>query len=121
MTNALVEAAKMVNLPYHVGVVECKDAFYGQHEPEKMPVSYELINKWDAWVRCGALASEMESAALFIAGSVRRVRVGSILLTVANQERAKQGLPNPQVHEVEAATRVTIQALRLLIAQDREK
>ncbi|MBO5564055.1 MAG: uridine phosphorylase [Lachnospiraceae bacterium] len=121
VTNALVEAAKIIDLPYHVGVVECKDAFYGQHEPETMAVSYELINKWEAWIRCGALASEMESAALFITGSIRRVRVGSILLTVANQEREKKGLPNPQVHEVEAATRVTIQALRLLIAQDREK
>ena len=31
---------------YHIGVVQCKDSFFGQHEPEKMPVSYELLNKW---------------------------------------------------------------------------
>ena len=42
VTTALVRAAKTLDVPYHVGVVQCKDAFYGQHEPEKMPVSYEL-------------------------------------------------------------------------------
>ena len=51
---------------YHIGVVQCKDSFCGQHEPEKMPVSYELLNKWEAWKRMGCLASEMESAAMFI-------------------------------------------------------
>ena len=48
MTNALVAAAKELGYPYHTGVVQCKDAFYGQHEPERMPVSYELLNKWEA-------------------------------------------------------------------------
>lgn len=45
VTNALVAAAKEKGLSYHTGVVQCKDAFYGQHEPEAMPVGYELINK----------------------------------------------------------------------------
>ena len=35
-------AAKANGYPCHIGVVQCKDSFYGQHEPEKMPVSYEL-------------------------------------------------------------------------------
>ena len=48
VTNALVAAAKELGYPYHTGVVQCKDAFYGQHEPERMPVSYELLNKWEA-------------------------------------------------------------------------
>ena len=45
VTNALVYAAKEKGLSCHTGVVQCKDAFYGQHEPEAMPVGYELINK----------------------------------------------------------------------------
>ena len=47
------------------GGVQCKDSFYGQHSPGRMPVSYELEPKWEAWKRLGVLASEMESAALF--------------------------------------------------------
>ena len=77
VTNALVSAAGKIGVRNHVGVVQCKDSFFGQHEPGIMPVSYELENKWQAWIRMGCLASEMESAALFIAGSFLRVRVGS--------------------------------------------
>ena len=99
ITNALVEAAENLKIPYHVGVVECKDSFYGQHAPQTKPVGYELLNKWNAWVQCGCLASEMESAALFVVASYRKVRIGTVLLTMANQERAKKGLDNPVVHD----------------------
>lgn len=61
----------------------------------------------------------MESAALFIEGSFLRVRVGSCFLVIANQERAKAGLPNPQVHDTEGAIEVAVQALRGLIRADR--
>ena len=117
--NALITSAKKNNITYHAGVVQCKDSFFGQHEPEVMPVSYELQNKWEAWLRMGCLASEMESAALFIAGSFLRVRVGSCFLVVANQERAKQGLPNAQVHDTELAVVTAVEALRELIVTDR--
>ena len=116
--NALVAAAESLKAPHHTGVVQCKDSFFGQHEPEVMPVSYELENKWQAWLRMGCLASEMESAALFIAGQFLRVRVGSCFLVVANQERAKKGLPNKQAHDTELAITVGVEALRRLILQD---
>ena len=117
---ALRDGARELNIPHHLGVVQCKDSFFGQHEPEVMPVSYELQNKWEAWLRMGCLASEMESAALFIAGSFLRVRVGSCFLVVANQERAKAGLPNPQVHDTEAAIRVAVEGMRNIIRADKK-
>ena len=120
VTNALMESAKEQGIRNHVGVVQCKDSFFGQHEPEVMPVSYELENKWQAWLRMGCLASEMESAALFIAGLFLRVRVGSCFVVVANQERAKKGLPNEQVHDTDAAIRTAVGALRKLIKADME-
>ncbi|MBR7016479.1 MAG: uridine phosphorylase [Lachnospiraceae bacterium] len=119
VTTALVEAARSLSFPYHVGVVQCKDAFYGQHEPERMPVSYELTDKWEAWKRMGCLASEMESAALFIAGAARGVRVGSVFLVMANQERAKAGLENPVVHDTSAAVRTAVEAIRILMKQNK--
>lgn len=124
VTEALIRAAAGTagkgECVCHVGVVQCKDSFYGQHTPETKPVGYELMNKWDAWVRCGCLASEMESAALFIVGSTLRVRVGTVLLVVANQERAKFGLPNPVVHDTSLPIRTAVEAIRLLIRKDRE-
>lgn len=118
VTNALVSAAGKIGVRNHVGVVQCKDSFFGQHEPGIMPVSYELENKWQAWIRMGCLASEMESAALFIAGSFLRVRVGSCFLVVANQERAKKGLPNKQAHDTELAISVAVEAIRELIKKE---
>lgn len=121
VTNALVSAAKTKGFPYHAGVVECKDAFYGQHEPEKMPVGYELLSKWEAWKMMGCLASEMESAALFIAAGKLRVRAGSCFLVVANQEREKLGLENPVVHDTDMAIQAAVEAIRNLIKEDKAK
>lgn len=120
VTNALVGAARELGMKYHTGVVQCKDAFYGQHEPETKPVSYELQNKWQAWLRLGCLASEMESAALFTVAAWLRARVGSTFLVVGNQEREAAGLDNPIVHDTDAAIRVAVGAVRRLIAQDKE-
>lgn len=119
ITNALTKVAKEKEYSYHVGVVQCKDSFYGQHEPETKPVSYELQNKWEAWKRLGCLASEMESAALFIVASYLKVRVGSCFLVVANQEREKQGLENPVVHDTDMAIQTAIEAVRNLIREDK--
>ena len=63
----------------------------------------------------GCLASEMESAALFIAGSFLHVRVGACFLVLANQEREKRGLPNVQVHDTTQAIATTVDAIRLLM------
>ena len=119
VTNALVNAAKKLGMTCHTGVVQCKDSFYGQHQPEKHPVSYELLDKWDAWLRMGCMASEMESAALFIAGAYRRVRVGSVFLVIANQEREKLGLENRQVHDTDRAVRTAVEAVRELIREEK--
>ena len=118
VTNALVEAAGKKGYPFHTGVVQCKDSFYGQHEPEIKPVSYELMNKWEAWKRLGCLASEMESAALFVVASYLKVRVGSCFLVVANQEREKLGLENPVAHDTDRAIRIAVEAVRNLIRAD---
>ncbi|MBR1619568.1 uridine phosphorylase [bacterium] len=114
VVNSLVESAKKLGFDYHTGVVQCKDSFYGQHSPQTMPVSNELLNKWEAWKRMGCLASEMESAALFIVASYLRVKIGSVFLVVANQEREKEGLENPVVHDTEKAIKTAIEAIKIL-------
>ena len=106
---SLVFAARDLGFKYHTGVVQCKDAFYGQHMPEALPNSHELLDKWEAWLRLGCKASEMESSTLFIVGAYRKVRVGSVFLVVANQEREKAGLPNKQEHDTDRAIRVAIE------------
>ena len=93
-------AAKANGYPCHIGVVQCKDSFYGQHEPEKMPVSYELTQKW---------------AALFVVASYLHVRIGSVFLVVANQEREKLQLENPVAHDTQAAIKTAVDVIRCMI------
>ena len=121
VTNALVAAAKEKNFTHYTGVVQSKDAFYGQHEPEKMPVGYELINKWEAWKRLGVLASEMESAALFTVAASLGVKCGSVFHVIWNQEREAAGLDQNMSEDTSAAVRVGVEAMKLLIAQDLAK
>lgn len=120
IVNALHRAADIVGVSAHLGVVQCKDNFYGQHSPESMPVSYELKNKWQAWIECGALASEMESAALFIVGQIRRVRVGTVLLVLANQTRREMGLEDPEVYDTEKAVETAVEAIKILIKREKK-
>ncbi len=120
VTQALVNAARKLGKTWHVGVVQCKDSFYGQHDPDRMPVGYELNSKWDAWVKAGSLASEMESAALYCVSSVLRAKAGCVLNVVWNQERAKAGLSNPKSHDTSGAIEVAVEAVRLLISASRE-
>lgn len=104
-----------------VGIVQCKDSFYGQHSPEKSPVSYELLNKWESWKRLGVKASEMESAALYVIASALKCRAGSCFHVIWNQEREKAGLDQKMSEDTSMSVRVAIEAMRKIILQDKEK
>ena len=120
VTLALRESAKDLGYRVHTGVVQNKDSFYGQHSPEKSPVYYELLQKWESWKRLGVKASEMESAALFVIASALKVRCGSCFHVVWNQEREKAGLFQPMTEDTSAAICVGVEALKKLIAMDRK-
>ena len=121
ITNCLVEAAKALGYPLHTGVVQCKDAFYGQHSPARMPVSYELLNKWEAWKRLGVKASEMESAALFVVADALGCRCGSCFHVIWNQEREAAGLDQNMTEDTSSAVHLGVEALKRLIEADRSK
>ena len=115
VTVALRDSARKLGYRYHTGVVQCKDSFYGQHAPHRMPVSYELENKWQAWIRGGCLASEMESAALFTVCASLGAKAGAVMLCVWNQEREKAGLDNKEEHDTEKAIKTAVEAIKILI------
>ena len=120
ITAALKAAGEDLGYRVHTGIVQCKDSFYGQHSPEKSPVSYELLQKWESWKRLGVKASEMESAALFVVAAALGVRCGSCFHAVWNQEREKAGLAMPMTEDTSGAIKVGIEALKRIIAQDKK-
>lgn len=104
----------------HVGVVHCKDSFYGEIDPSNVPVSEKLSAGWDAYVRCGCLTSEMESAALFSVAAARHVRAGAVFTALWNVERSKAGLPDKVCESSERAIRCAVDAIKILIEKDKK-
>ena len=86
---ALADEAAALNSRYHVGVVQSKDSFYGETNPESMAISEVLINRWNSYVKLGCLASEMECAAIFAVAQTRGVCAGAVLLSIWNVEDLK--------------------------------
>lgn len=121
IATALRAAGEDLGYRVHTGVVQCKDSFYGQHSPEKSPVYYELLQKWESWKRLGVKASEMESAALFVVAAALGVRCGSCFHVVWNQEREKAGLYMPMTEDTSGAVKVGIEAMKRLIRQDQSR
>lgn len=120
ITTALVAAGKALGYRTHIGVVQCKDSFYGQHSPEKSPVYAMLLDKWESWKRLGVKASEMESAALFVVAAALGVRCGSCFHAVWNQEREKAGLEMPMTEDTSGAISVGIEAMKHIILEDKK-
>ncbi len=121
VTQALVWAAEEMGSRFHTGVVQCKDSFYGQHSPARMPIAGELAEKWEAWKRLGVLCSEMESATQFVVANALGARAGSVFHIVWNQERKNAGLDDMDVQneDTDLAIRTAIEALKILIEKDR--
>jgi uridine phosphorylase len=110
MVSALEAAAIESKSTYHIGVVQSKDSFYGQHDPDSMPVSYELNQKWDAWVKGGVLCSEMEVSTLFVVGSYRRIRTGALLVVYGDQNRQEALSKEDYLDSVNKATKIILES-----------
>jgi uridine phosphorylase len=81
VVRALSNAAQKRNVRYHVGIGHSKDAFYSEHsnyvtDPDAMR------RKWASMRNAGVLATEMESAALFVIGHLRDVEVGCACVVI---------------------------------------
>jgi len=118
-TLALREAAERLGVRYHVGVTQTKDSFYGQRQPERMPVADQLMSRWKAWIAGGVLCSEMEAAAIFVVSSVLKKRAGGIMLVVDNQELPR--LPPEELarrSDLDPLIRTAIEGVKNLIKKD---
>ncbi|MCA9902102.1 MAG: nucleoside phosphorylase [Ardenticatenaceae bacterium] len=109
VVDCLRQACGERGIGYHVGLSHSKDSFYGEMEPERMPLADALKSRWNAWVKGGVMCSEMEAAALFVLCSVLRKRAGGIMVAV---NAGHPGLEN--------LCETAVLGLRKLIARDRQ-
>lgn len=116
VVSALNEAAKTLGFPYHTGVIQSKDSFYGEIRPAQMPIADELTAKWKAWKAAGALTSEMETAALLIVAQVLHVRCGAVLNVLWNADNDDAPAIPPDA--TERGVKAAVEAIRVLIRED---
>lgn len=121
VVRALEQAARRRGLPHRLGVVESKDSFYGQHDPDGVPVRRMLKEKWKMWEEAGVLASEMECATLFLTAAVRRVRAGAVLLVCNNHAWDRPDQTVEEDFEVTPMLETAVEALSTLMAFPEEK
>lgn len=121
VTNALLEAAKESPVPIYSGISQSKDSFYGQHQPERMPIAITLKAQWEAWKRGGVLCSEMEASTLFVVARILGKRAGAVLMVAGNQERPPDQIAQDEArgYSLEPLIQLAIGALEILIKQDR--
>lgn len=117
VVNALAAAAESLGVHHHLGVSHSKDNFYGEIEPDRMPIAEELKQRWKAWVAGGAISSEMEASALFILASIYRKRAGAVLTVIGSDTET---LVNKKTSP-DAMIQVAVEAVKRLIQQDRSR
>ncbi len=116
VVTALRDAAVKMDKTHHLGIVQSKDSFYGQHQPERMPVANRLLNRWKAWQMGGAISSEMEAATIFILSSIYRTRAGGIMMIGMKEESEEKRKAS---RDLSSLLETAIEGLKILIERDR--
>ena len=84
VVNALIESARRNGIRYHVGNVYSTDSYYARlFDPESHSRYIEKL------IKAGVLSVEMEVGALYVVGSIKRIKTGSIL--VVREELSEEG------------------------------
>lgn len=73
---ALLDAARDQGFAHHCGIIHSHDSFYTDQE--------DAHRRY--WSERGVLGADMESAALFVIGTLRRLKTASILNVVVEQD-----------------------------------
>lgn len=116
-----VNVLKNSTLPYHVGIVHSKDAFYPHHMLDTMPLKDKISKRWDSYCKLDVLATEMETSTVFVVGQTRHVRTGAILQCIANYEREKSGLSVGSDHDLTFLNETSLKIIKQLIQDDQKK
>ena len=116
IVESLRAVAQERGVRHHVGTVQTKDSFYGEMQPDRMPVAESLRARWHAWLAAGVLASEMECAAVLTVAAVRGARAGAVLAVINTTPAAM--MPAPQEVPLDALLDVAVAGLGRLVRAD---
>jgi len=119
---ALKEGARRKGITSHIGITHSKDSYYGEVEPERMPIAGDLLARWKAWSDGGAICSEMEASTIFIICSIHKKRAGGVMLIAGNESTNAISEEEYQkvkmLFDVDRAIQVAIEGVKVLIEND---
>lgn len=81
---ALRASAAELGVNHHVGLVHTKDSYYGEVEPDRMPLGAELNRRLALWAGVGVLCSEMEMATVYTVASALGARAAGAVMMWAD-------------------------------------
>jgi uridine phosphorylase len=104
----VITAAKAAGAKQHTGIVRCHDSFYTDKEQD--------IDRF--WSEKGILASDMETAALFVIGRLRGIKTASILNVVVEYEGNLEEGINEYVDSKSGEEKEILTALEAIVSYD---
>lgn len=119
VTRGLATGARSTGKTVHVGISQTKDSFFGQHEPNRMPVASRLNDRWKAWMAGGAICSEMEAAALYIVAATLGVRAGGIMMILGHPDQSPMTEAEWAAGSIENVLPAAIAGMREIIKADK--
>lgn len=113
----IIEAAKRLGYPYHVGIGRSHETFYFDDEENRAEEAY--------WGTKGVTGGDFETSTLFVVGGIRGIKTGSILNNVVKfQEDVSEGIGD-YVDEgsitMEGEKREILTALEAIVALHNKK
>ena len=118
-TNALVDAARELDAPFHIGVTASSDTFYpGQERYDTVAgrVASHLKGSMAEWQALGVMNFEMESATLLTMCSVLGLRAGMVAAVIVNRTEKEIPEPNTMKAAEQTSVKVVLEAARKLLA-----
>lgn len=120
VTVALIEAARRINVPHHIGITASVDTFYEGQERSVSSANPNLmrsiVGQTDEFRNLGILNYEMESATLFVAGSVYGFKTGCVCAAIAQRTEGESVVFEAKDEAIDRTIAVAIAAAESLIA-----
>lgn len=119
LLDALRKAGETLKYPTKVGTVICRDLFYTQYDNVKQPANYYIRPAFESYKQMGAIATEMETATLFIAGAKLGVRTGACMVCATDYVPSKKVNKTYPIDYEPRAIEVGVEALKQIILNDK--
>ncbi len=114
LTMALVNAARQLNVDYHVGITASVDSFYEGQERDEISANHSLLpqlrGQTELYRRLHILNYEMECGTLLKMGSVYGFAAGCVCGVIAQRSTGENVILEQKMSAVDNAIRVALQA-----------